>query len=180
MSIIKMIYDSTFDPQDYLEEFLNEFGLSESTYNLAPQVWNEKLYNYASEEKIIEYDDEIANIIFHENTHKEKTYVVKSLIGLWIGNFEGGAVIKGMENVILKCAKQYESFKFFMEGRIMRFTTCHHDGTNQFWIKELTERGEKYYETHKDEMSDREMVEKLYDDRHLSRHVTIWHSMYGM
>lgn len=180
MSSIKMIYDSTFDPQDYLDSFLNDYGLCESVYNTFPQIYEEDLYKYASEEKMIEYDDEIANVICYEKAHEERTYVIKGLIGLWNGTFEGGKIIKGMSTVISKCINQSDFFKFFIEKRCMHFTCPHHDGINQFWVKELTKRGEKYYEAHKDEMSDRKMVEKLYNDKHLSRHVTIWHEMYGM
>lgn len=183
MSTIKMIYDSTCDIQDYqtyLDMFLEEMGISKASYELTPKVWEEELSTYIQEEKEIEYNNEITNILFHENKYGEKMYVVKGLIGLWQGTFDGGKIVKGMENVILKCSETGDSFKFFMEGRVMRFMTFHHDGTNNFWIKELTKRGEKYYEVHKDELSDREMVEKLYNDRHLSKHVTLWHDMYGM
>lgn len=180
MSTIKMIYNSTFDSKDYLDSFLNDRGLCESAYNTFPQIYEKDLYNYASEEKMIEYDDEIANITCHEVKNGKRVYVVKAIFILWDGVHEGGKVIEGMENVIFKCSGGEEFFKFFMKGRAMRFMTLHHDGINNFWIKELTERGKKYYESHKNEMDDREMVEKLYNDRHLSKHVTIWHDMYGM
>lgn len=183
MSTIKMIYDSTCDIQDYegyLEGFLEETRISKSDYETTPQVWEMDFDKYIYREKECEYNDEITNITYYENTHNKKTYVIKGFIGLWHGTYEGGKIIKGMKNVIIKCHGGEEYFKFYMDGKIMKFMVSHHDGTNNFYIKELTERGEKFYETHKEELNDKEMVEKLYNDRHLSRHVTIWHDMYGM
>lgn len=183
MSAIKMIYDSSCDSQDYqkyIEDFIEEIGISKSAYDSTPQTWERELENYILSKKSLEYDCNIADINLYENTHGKKKYVIKAFLGLWDGTYEGGKIIEGMANVIFKCSGGEELFKYFMDGRVMKFMTLHHDGTNNFWIKELTERGEKYYETHKDEMGKREMVEKLYNDRHLSKHVTIWHEIYGM
>lgn len=180
MSTIKMIYNSDYDPDDYLEEFLGAFDLSKTDYDSSPKAWEEDLENYILSDKALEYDCNISDIQLHERSHGKKFYVVKAYLGLWDGIHEGGKVIEGMENVVAQCVENCDYFKFFIEGRCMKFTCVHHDGMNNFYVKELTERGERYYNTYKNELSDRELIEKLYEDRHLSKHVTIWNEMYGM
>lgn len=180
MAIFQMIYDSEYKDSDYFLEFLEDFGITKEQYEKNKKKYENDFLLYCDEEKNNEYNDNIANIVYHEDAHGRKEYVVKAILGLWDGKHEGGRIISGMRNVILRCSSGCDFFRFFIEGRCMRFISDHHDGTNSFWIKELTERGEKYYKAHKDEMGQREMVEKLFNDRHLSRHVTIWNEMYGM
>ena len=178
MATIKNIYTTDVNAEDYLEGYLEENNLDLEEYTGFEEVHKEDLWEYANNERQIEYGDAIENIRCHEKSHGKKTYVIKATIGLWDGTHEGGRVIEGMESVICACSE--EVLDIYLEGRQMTIKASHHDGTNMFFIKELTKEGERYYELHFGEMSREDMVEKLFNNRHLSRHVTIWKELYGM
>lgn len=177
MTTIQKIWTSEVDTADYLNSFLDSYGITREEYNQNPNKYEADLYNYASEDASFAFEDLIYDINCHQ-AKETKYYVVKADLGLWDGIHEGGKIIFGMEQVISLCVEDYTTI--FIDGRRTRISAAHHDGNNQFYIKELTKEGENFYRKHKDELSDRQMVEKLFNDRHKSRHVTIWHELFGI
>ena len=96
--------------------------------------------------------------------------LVKGYAGLWNGNAEGGKVMR------INSANDL----FFMDVDRVRVTLeddglvvygYHHDGTNRYVVYQLTERGEKFIENHEDELSPRELHDRLIK-AHLVKRVT--------
>lgn len=177
MATTKTIWSSYIDTDNYLDTYLLNNDITKEEYEQNPHKYDTSLYEYASEDVSSEFE-QIIEEVNHYQEKETKYYVVQAKLGLWNGVHEGGKVVFGMERLISLCMEDYTIIS--MEGRKMRISATHHDGNNQFYIKELTKEGENYYERHKNELSDREMVEKLFNDRHKSRHVTIWHEIYGL
>ena len=122
-------------------------------------------------------EDVHSEIVFYEKTHGQKMYLVSADLGLWNGRAEGGKVITGLWNAITQCFEDYN--EIYEEGGMLKVTAHHHDGTNFFKIKELTEKGEEFAERHKYDMSDRELHKKLFNDSHYSRNVKLFKEIYG-
>lgn len=154
--------------EDYREEY-KELYQEEPTDN--------ELYTFAYDNIQTELEDLFAEIATHEKHHGQKSYVVKGDIGRWDGRHDGGRVIKGMKQVILMCME--ESTEVYRDGIRMKITAHHHDASNFYQIKELTPRGEKWCAKHYVER-DRDVIEKLWNDRHLSAHVTLWKTLFGV
>lgn len=122
-------------------------------------------------------DDVRGEIEFYEKENGQKQYIVLANLGLWNGRFDGGKIINGLWEAISQCFEDFN--EIYEEGGKLKVVAHHHDGTNYFEIKELTERGEEYSERHKWDMSDRELHQKLFNDSHYSRNVKVFKENYG-
>ena len=150
-------------------------AIYEESYEETPS--EETLENYIQDINRDYLEDVKSEIEFYEKTHRKKTYVVFADLGLWYGRREGGKIIEGLWNVISQCFEDYN--EIYQKGKKLKIIAHHHDGTNFFFIKELTERGEDYADRHKYDMTDRELHYRLLDDSHYSRNVTLFNEVYG-
>ena len=114
---------------------------------------------------------------YYECKHGHKHYIVLADIGRWNGRFDGGKVIKGLWQSIYECLEDYN--EIYQEGKRLKVTAIHHDGTNYFQIRELTDRGYEYWQKHQYDMSDRELHQRLFKDSHYSHEVSLFNEIYG-
>lgn len=166
-------------------------------------VWNWDVYNWDREEAREEYygvfgeypkdeytltefmeetnahylEDEQGNIECHELNYPVKYYLVTGDLGLWYGTVQGGKIIRGLWRAIHECFEDYNHI--YQEGKRLKVKAIHHDGTNLFQIKELTNRGVAYWQRHEEEMSDRELHQRLFKDSHYSHEVSMFNEIYG-
>lgn len=122
-------------------------------------------------------EDEEDNVSYYERKHGYKHYVVLADLGLWNGRADGGKIIRGLWKSISECFEDYN--EIYQEGKRLKVTAIHHDGTNYFQIRELTDRGYEYWQNHQYDMSDREMHQKLFKDSHYSHEVSLFNKIYG-
>lgn len=150
-------------------------GMYEECYEETPS--EEILQRYIQDVNQDYLWDEKSNVEFYEKENGQKQYIVLADLGLWNGRFDGGKIITGLWNAISKCFEDYN--EIYEEGGRLKVTAHHHDGTNYFQIKELTERGKGYAERNGWDMSDRELHQKLFNDSHYSRNVKLFKEVYG-
>jgi hypothetical protein len=122
-------------------------------------------------------DDVQTEIEFHENAHGMKTYLIIANLGLWFGNRRGGKVVKGLWNAISSTLEDYNTI--YQEGRTLKVDAIHHDGTNNFEIYELTEKGEEWYNRNNDWRSREDICETLYNNKKYRRNVQFFNNLYG-
>lgn len=168
------IYTSMYYADTYVKEFAEQEGITVEEAN--SREWEDELFDFCDTMRSLNYQDLYEEIVFYEKEHGQKDYVVLATIGSWNGTHEGGKIITGMFNVLAMCTE--DEVTLYQEGRKVCITASHHDGTNFFRIKELTKEGERYKINH-DDMSDRELHAKLFNDSHLSRHPVIFKEIYG-
>lgn len=131
------------------------------------ELWNEKCNN--------DLDDLKAEIDAHK---EEGSYLVIASLGLWDGRFPGGKIIEGsLYNAIIECFEDYN--RIYMEGKQLKVDAIHHDGTNHFIIKKLTDRGIEFYNNHYYDYDDRTMHQKLFKDAHYTHSVDFFARIYG-
>ena len=162
-------YDtSSWDEEEMKMDFEEIFEITPSEENLQQYIYDTN-QDYLWDEK--------SNVEYYEKENGQKQYIVLADLGLWNGRFDGGKIITGLWNAISKCFEDYN--EIYEEGGRLKVTAHHHDGTNYFQIKELTERGKGYAERHEWDMSDRELHQKLFNDSHYSRNVRAFKEIYG-
>lgn len=141
------------------------------------EIPDDEVYNYALDCIQMELSDLFEQIAEYEKYHGKKSYVVKARLGRWDGIKDGGRIIYGMKNVITACMEDITDV--YRDGIKMKITSTHHDGVNNFEIKELTQRGDAWYDAHRTS-SDRFIVESIFNDRRKSRHVKLWKELFGV
>lgn len=167
----KMIW--SYDTYNWDREEM--IGLYKEIYDHSPS--EEELYEFIEDENLRCLEDEQTNIEFYEKQYGTKHYIIIASLGLWNGRFDGGKIIKGLWNSISKCFEDYN--EIYQDGKRVKVTAHHHDGTNYFEIRELTDKGIEYWERHEYDMSDRELHTRLFKDSHYSHEVSLFNELYG-
>lgn len=167
-NITKVIY--TDDPYDFNEEEIRQI-LIETEESEDPSI--NECWDWWYEEKDIEWDD-----VSYEMQRCTGFFIIVGTLGLWNGNFKGSCLVRGdLLDAIQKCLEDYNTI--YMHNKQLHVDAIHHDGTNIFVIKKLTERGEKYFEEHEWEYGEAEMNRRLFTDSHYSHHIDHFSKLYG-
>ena len=136
----RIIYDNynlreTY-PDDYLRETALECGWVDE------EITEEMLYDWRYFEDEANWDAEKSMLA---DFFKGKTVGFFGDIGLWDGVFKAGKIGEFwdlFDEAIEDCAY----FRLYDENGHFYLTCSHHDGTNHFEIKEITDKGEGYLE----------------------------------
>jgi hypothetical protein len=88
------------------------------------------------------YNDEIFEL---KRFFADKTVIFFGNVGLWNGTFDAGK-IGDFEKLYYDAIKDCEYIKIYDENGHLFIECSHHDGTNYFEIKELTENGKNYFD----------------------------------
>jgi len=90
-------------------------------------------------------------------------------IGRWNGNFDGGDIGE-FEDLYYKALKDCDYVKVSDNNGHLYITGTHHDGTNSFEVKVLTDKGEEYYDnwnygysSRLDNLSEQEILKNIYE-----------------
>ena len=176
-SKIHVIYSS--DPYDFNEEEMREnwYGLAEVNDWEIPEdgpsdddLW-EKWYDQNERD----WDDIECEVKWHD---ERGSYLIIASLGLWNGRFDGGKIIDGyLTEAIRACFEDYN--KVYWQDKNLKVEATHHDGTNYFIIKKLTDRGIEFYNNHEWDYDDRIMHQKLFKDAHYSHSVDFFARIYG-
>lgn len=147
----------------------------EESYGCAPT--DEELYEFMEKSSAYHLDDVISDIKRHERSHGAKSYVVLAQLGLWHGPAAGGKIIHGLTSVIQECFEDINCL--YVDGKRLKISASHHDGTNTFEIKELTDKGSDYAGRHDYDTEPRELHAKLFSSSNYSREVKLFADLYG-
>lgn len=167
---VDKMYPDEKERETMYHEHLEMNNLDENDYDL---------WEFLRDSADWHWEDEEMNLSCHEKKHGEKAYVIKASLGLWDGRKDEGLVVDkgGIITALQKCFEDYNTVQ--VEGKRCKVIAVHHDGTNIFEIKELTNRGYEYYRNHQYDKTRRELVETLFNDSHYSHEVGIFKEVYG-
>ena len=130
-------------------------------------------------------DDDVYNTLYYEDAciwedifstlkqfFKNKEVIFVGTVQLWNGTFKGGKIGKfeDLFNDLLRDCNDWEFSED--ENGVLNLKCSHHDGTNYFNIKTLTEKGSNlyddwYYDLDTNE-SEEEVHKKIFDNIELS------------
>lgn len=137
----------------------------------------QELDQFIDDENYTCLECEKGEIDYYERKHGYKHYIVLADLGLWNGRFDGGKIIRGLCKSISECFEDYN--EIYQEGKRLKVKAIHHDGTNYFQIRELTDRGLEYMRRNEYHLSDRELHQRLFKDSHYSHEVSLFNELYG-
>lgn len=159
----------TFERAEILQEYKDDYGETPT---------DEQLSDYICAIQNDNWNNLMIEIRYHEQIFGEKTYVIKARIGTWRGTFDGGKVITGMYNVICECCKDCDYITLLYKNNQFKIIGHHHDGTNMFIIRELTDKGYDYFNRNNYNQTDREMHDHLFKSHRWSKMVSIFPEIY--
>ena len=90
-------------------------------------------------------------------------WLLTGTIGRWDGSYRGGFIFNTFDE-FTRCLQDCESIKIVDNDGLLEVTCSHHDGTNHFEIKELTEDGCERYDDNKYDMFDEELHTELWNN----------------
>ena len=124
--------------EDSAREFLFETSEEYETIDDIPdfEVWDEMAF-----EEETWFDDVMSEL---KHFFEDKTLVVKGSLGLWDGRRNVGAVVP-VEKLNI-CWEGCDYMEIYDENGHLYISSSHHDGTNTFEVKVLTEKGEQFFE----------------------------------
>ena len=172
-----IIYSS--DPYNFNEEEMRESWLESAEVNdwEIPEDGpsDDDLWQEWYEQNERDWDDIKREVKYHD---ERGSYLIIASLGLWNGRFDGGKIIDGyLTEAIRACFKDYN--KVYWQDKNLKVEAIHHDGTNYFIIKKLTDRGIEFYNNHCYDYDDRTMHQKLFRDAHYSHSVDFFARIYG-
>lgn len=175
----EQIYFNNYDGYDYetIKETLIEDGYDEPS--------EEQVYSRMSDWEYYDWMDMI-----HELKDKIcSSVLVTGTCGTWRGNFAGGKVFSEsdlyknedslLEHILNKAGKDCNYFKIGLNEQGNMFIQCsHHDGTNYYEVKNLTDKGWQAYDDWNygirfKNVTEQEMHEKLYNSNYYSRKIKL-------
>lgn len=90
------------------------------------------------------------------------TWIMVGVNEKWNGKFAAGTVFDDFTEMFCKAAKDCDYWKIWDENGHLYFQCSHHDGTNCYEIKRVTEKGEAYLENWKNNWDDKRSEEYIH------------------
>lgn len=133
------------------------------------KVWDE--INFMND---ITWEDERARLMeFFDSGY----FLLQGDVGTWRGNMRGGYVIRGYYDLV-KAWNDCDYVKIYDVNGHFYIECSHHDGTNFYEVKELTDKGYDYIDRHCWD-SEEEVHNKVFNSSNYSRLPHFAHKMYG-
>lgn len=159
-----------YDLDDYEEDYRNEYGEDEDFSENAMWQWIDDMVSID-----FEYTFRELKAFFHNQI------IAFGSIGRWNGVYDGGKIFNNFEDAYWEMTKDCDYVKIYDENGHLFIHCSHHDGSCSFEIKELTKKGEEYFDRWEysyDNRSERDCHNQI-----IKRYSTIpnfAHKVYGM
>lgn len=160
------------DTAEYLfDEYADEEGWDTVEDVPEDEIWREMQFSDECAWDDAKYDLE------HFLKENGPLLVVGSL-GLWYGKCRGGKICYNFRD-LAGAWKDCDYINIYDQNGHLYIECSHHDGTNMYECKLLTERGEQYAEDRGWDMYDSELHEKLWNDSHYTHLPHYAHKVWG-
>lgn len=141
------------------------------------EVSDQTLWDWRYEQDACDWDDEKAMLT---DFFQGKTVMFTGKVGLWHGVYSGGKVGEFWD-LFNNAMEDCNYCKLYDENGHMYLTCSHHDGTNNFEIKILTDKGIEYFnrwdDSYDDDRTERHIHDQIY--KHYSVLPNFAHKIYG-
>lgn len=148
-------------------------GLAEWNERDIESITDDEVWDAINDEESEDYDN--AKWELKAMFGKDERVIVCGSCGTWQGNRDAMRICDNVEDALYECTKDCDYIKIEVEGRKVKVKSTHHDGTNYFEIKKLTDKGKSLYDNWDYQYSSRlqglseyEVLEKIWNDSHYS------------
>lgn len=150
----RIIYSNYLDNYEETKNYLKEEnGTEPSEQEIWDEInWNDSImWEYAEDDMVGFFETRI--------------FVLRGTNGRWDGKHDAGAIIRNFED-LRPAWRDCDYLKLYdLDGHFM-IKSDHHDGSNQYEIRELNKQGLRFLARHEDDMSARALHEKLWNPRY--------------
>ena len=133
----RIIFDN-YEPWNYEEDARENLIINGIEEPSTDDIYNE-IYELLS----IEWEYNKRDL---ENFFDGSTWILFGTAGLWNGNFAAGTIFADFTEMFDRAIKDCDYWKIYDVNGHLYFKCSHHDGTNFYEIKQLTEKGVQYLE----------------------------------
>ncbi len=161
----KNLIFSNYNSDDYREGAIENL-MENCGYESETEIPDDKIWEEIYEMQEADWGDEQYNI---EQHLAGKLLLVCGSVGLWDGRFAAGKIV-GVDK-LWDCLDDCGYWEVWDEGGHLYIKGSHHDGTNMFEVKVLTEKGAEMWEkwTYYDcprweKLTEREVHRKLWEN----------------
>lgn len=153
----RTIYDNydLWDDENvtYAKEDLEDEGNDNPT--------EEDIWEKISDIDASNYDDEMERL--GEFFDDGSTWILIGTSGRWDGTYDVGTIFTDFVSTFRKAIQDCDYIKLYDENGHFYLTCSHHDGTNHYEIKKLTEKGVKYLENWEEDWDDKRTERYIHD-----------------
>ena len=136
--VIYSNYDIWDDYEKDARELLLERDVQDPTEQ---QIWDE--CSFLSEMEWSDTKDVI------DSFFEDGTYILRGTSGRWDGAHEAGTIFTDFWDVYYKATESCDYVELYDENGHFYLQCSHHDGTNHYEIRRLTDKGKEYFENWK-------------------------------
>ena len=139
--------DAKMDLEDegYTEDEITEEKIWDKIYELDKENWE------IEKERLVEFFDD------------GSSWILRGTIGLWYGNVEAGTVFTDFEKMFKTAMDDCDYCEFYDENGHLYLRCAHHDGTNLYEIKRVTEKGIQYLKNWEENLDDKRTEQYVHD-----------------
>lgn len=133
-----------------------------SCFDIEEDVSDNEVMEIIQENKNLDFD---AFMELIKVRHNEGTFIIYGDLGLWHGRKTGYKRTETLTSALYACFEDLANFIIKDEDGELIVSGSHHDGSNTFTIRKVTDRGLKFIDTHEFDvkMSEAELCIKLYE-----------------
>lgn len=132
-----------FNNYDFEEEEIIKFILETNEDLTREDVTDNMIYEEWCWQEQVWFEDAFLTLVkFFDG----KKIICFGSVGRWNGTFRGGEIFESFEDAYYRMTKDCDYVKIYEEDGHLYVQCSHHDGTNNFEVKVLTDKGEDYYD----------------------------------
>ncbi|MBO5969197.1 MAG: hypothetical protein J6S14_11950 [Clostridia bacterium] len=173
-TIFNNYYDS--DRWDEVQQFLFENYADENDWEDANDVPDDEVWDQLYFEYDLDWED--ARHDLEKFMRDNGPLLVVGSLGLWYGNCAGGKICKDLRE-LSGAWEDCDYINIYDQNGHLYIKCSHHDGSNYFECKVLTEKGENYADDHSWDMDDQDLHKRLWNDSHYTHLPHFAHQVYG-
>ena len=163
----RIIFDNYYSDERYNDAatfLLDEYGKEEGWKNIE-DVPDEKIFEEMNFEE--GYRWESFQEIFEAFFDKEM-FLLRGTVGRWDGPADGGFIFSSLSE-LSKAWSDCDYIKIYDVNGHLYIQCSHHDGTNYYEVRQLTDKGVDYVYNHENYMYPRQLHDKLWDNHFLCK-----------
>lgn len=177
----RLIFDNYDVWEDYSEDAIADLRELEGDENYVPSdnaIWEQCDFR-SSVAWDAEHDS--LNRFFDEDNAK---WILVGELGRWDGTHDAGFIFSTFDEMFDKATKDCDYFRLGEEDGQFYLKCSHHDGTNLFYIRKLTDEGERLYDEWDygdfgGDLSERKIHNKIFNDDRYSVFPNYCSQVYG-
>lgn len=154
----RIIFDN-YDLWDtYPDEYLKEIALECDWIDDEDEITDDLLTKWRYQEAEVDWDCEKERL---EEFFDKKEVIFFGTVGRWDGDYKGG-MMGNFWDIYWKAVKDCDYIKIYDANGHFYIQCSHHDGTNFYEVKEVTQKGSDYFDRWSWDLDDKRTLREVH------------------